>query len=74
MALPSATMIAPVSVARSTMKRGLKRSAQYQSASASTRRPSASVLMTSMVWPDIEVTMSPGRCALPSTACSRRGR
>ena len=58
-------MMAPVSVARSTMNFGLKRSWQYQSASASTRRPSASVLITSMVWPDIEVTMSPGRCAVP---------
>ena len=51
--LPSATMIAPVRVARSTMNFGLKRSWQYQSTSASTRRPSASVLMTSMVWPDM---------------------
>ena len=62
--LPSATMIAPVRVARSIMNCGLKRSWQYHSASASTSRPSASVLSTSMVWPDIEVTMSPGRCAV----------
>jgi hypothetical protein len=54
-------MIAPVRVARSTMNFGLKRSWQYQTASASTRRPSASVLMISIVWPDIEVTTSPGR-------------
>src|SRR6185312_12555518 len=47
---------------------------QYQTASASTRRPSASVLMTSMVWPDIEVTTSPGRCALPSGMFSTRPR
>ena len=58
--------MAPVSVARSTMNFGLNFSLTYQSTSASTRRPSASVLMISMVWPDIEVTMSPGRCALPS--------
>ncbi len=63
-------MIAPVRVARLTMKRGWNSSLQYQSASPSTRRPSASVLSTSMVWPDMEVTMSPGRCALPSTLFS----
>ena len=65
-------MIAPVRVARSTMNFGLKRSLQYQSASASTRRPSASVLMISMVWPDIVVTISPGRWALPSGMFSTR--
>ena len=65
-------MIAPVSVARSTMNFGLNFLATYQSTSASTRRPSASVLMISMVWPDIEVTMSPGRCALPSGMFSTR--
>src|SRR5664280_2442718 len=65
-------MMAPVSVARSTMNFGLKRLAAYQITSASTRRPSASVLMISMVWPDIEVTMSPGRCALPSGMFSTR--
>ena len=46
-------MIAPVNVAKSTMKRGLNFSCTYQSASARTRRPSASVLITSMVWPDM---------------------
>src|ERR1700692_4878287 len=51
--VPSATMIAPVSVARSTMNFGLNFFATYQSTSASTKRPSASVLMISMVWPDI---------------------
>ena len=70
--LPSATMIAPVSVARSTMNFGLNFLVTYQSTSASTSRPSASVLMISMVWPDIEVTMSPGRCALPSGMFSTR--
>ncbi len=44
--------MAPVRVARSTMKRGSNFSWQYQSTSASTRRPSASVLMTSTVWPE----------------------
>ena len=57
-------MMAPVSVAKSMRTWGLKRFWQYQSASARTSRPSASVLMTSMVWPDMEVTMSPGRCAV----------
>ena len=65
-------MIAPVSVARSTMNFGLNFFATYQSTSASTSRPSASVLMISMVWPDIEVTISPGRCALPSGMFSTR--
>ncbi len=70
--VPSATRMAPVSVARSTMNFGLNFFATYQSTSASTSRPSASVLMISMVWPDIEVTMSPGRCALPSGMFSTR--
>ena len=34
------------------MNFGLKRSCTYQSTSARTRRPSASVLMISIVWPD----------------------
>ena len=70
--VPSATMIAPVSVARSTMNLGLNFLATYQSTSASTSRPSASVLMISMVCPDIEVTISPGRWALPSGMFSTR--
>ena len=65
-------MIAPVSVARSIMDFGLKRSCTYQSTSARTSRPSASVLMISIVWPDSEVTMSPGRWALPSGMFSTR--
>ena len=65
-------MIAPVSVARSTMNLGLNFFATYQSTSASTSRPSASVLMISMVCPDIEVTISPGRWALPSGMFSTR--
>ncbi len=65
-------MMAPVRVARSTMNFGLNVLATYQSTSASTRRPSASVLMISMVWPDIVVTISPGRCALPSGMFSTR--
>ena len=63
---PRATIIAPVRVARSIINSGLKRFCVYQSASANTKRPSASVFNTSMVWPDIEVTISPGRWALPS--------
>ena len=44
------------------MQRGLKRFA-YVMASHRISRPSASVLMTSMVWPERLVTMSPGRVA-----------
>ncbi len=54
------------------MNCGLKRCWQYHSASASTSRPSASVLSTSMVWPESEVTMSPGRCAVPDGMFSTR--
>src|SRR5204862_141269 len=70
--VPRATMIAPVRVARSIMNLGLNFFATYQSTSARTSRPSASVLMISMVCPDIDVTMSPGRCALPSGMFSTR--
>jgi hypothetical protein len=61
--LPSATITAPVSVARSMTALGSNLSCAYQTASARISRPSASVFSTSMVWPDIVVTMSPGRCA-----------
>ncbi len=44
----------------------------YQSASARTSRPSASVLTISIVCPDIEVMMSPGRMASPSGMFSTR--
>ena len=54
------------------MNLGLKRSCVYQSASASTMRPSASVLLISMVVPDIALMMSPGRTALPSGMFSTR--
>ena len=74
MSPPSAVMIAPVRVARSIMTRGWKRPWQYQSASASTRRPSASVLIISTVCPDNDFTMSPGRCAPPSGMFSTRPR
>src|SRR3981189_207781 len=70
--VPRQTMIPPGSVARCTMNFGLNFFATYQSTSASTSRPSASVLMISMVWPDIDVTISPGRCALPSGMFSTR--
>src|ERR1700710_2077443 len=61
-------MIAPVSVARSIMNFGSNFSCAYQSTSASTRRPSASVLITSIVWPEKLFTTSPGRCAVPDEA------
>ena len=64
--LPNAMIIAPVRVARSTIREGLKVRCVQVSASHNTSRPSASVLSTSIVCPLIEVTMSPGRCALPS--------
>ena len=47
---PRAMMMAPVKVAISMTKRGLKRSA-YVNASARTRRPSASVFVISTVFP-----------------------
>ncbi|GAV37006.1 hypothetical protein ROTAS13_04696 [Roseomonas sp. TAS13] len=47
------------------MKAGSKRFLAYHMMSASTRRPSASVLITSTVWPEAVVTTSPGRCAVP---------
>ncbi len=65
-------MTAPVSVARLITAFGLKRSCAYQRQSASTMRPSASVLSTSIVCPDIAVTTSPGRCALPLGMFSTR--
>ena len=51
-------------MARSITALGLKLLA-YPSASASTRRPSASVFSISIVFPPYEVTTSPGRCAVP---------
>ena len=65
-------MIAPVSVARSTTTSGPKVSCAHQIASHSTSRPSASVLITSTVWPFMVVTTSPGRWALPSGIFSTR--
>ena len=64
--MPSETSIAPVSVARSTMAAGLKWCCAYVMTSASTNRPSASVLIISTVWPDMDATTSPGFMALPS--------
>ncbi len=58
--------IAPVRVARSTISFGFTVRCAQVMTSHSTSRPSASVLMTSIVWPFIEVTTSPGRWALPS--------
>ena len=48
------------------MNFGLYSACTYQSRSARTRRPSASVLMISTVWPESVSTMSPGRWARPS--------
>ena len=63
--LPKAMITAPVSVAMSiTFLAPIWQA--YQTASASTMRPSASVETTSMVLPLAARTMSPGRCALPS--------
>ena len=69
---PRATMMAPVRVESSTIACGLNFSCAYHIASHRIRRPSASVLMTSTVWPDIDFTTSPGRCALPSGMFSTR--
>ena len=69
---PRATTQAPVSVAMSTTAAGLNRSA-YVKASQRTRRPSASVLSTSMVWPLMLVTTSPGFTAPPSAMFSQAG-
>ena len=63
---PSATTMAPVRVESSTMACGLNFSWAYHMASHRISRPSASVLITSTVWPDMLLTTSPGLCALPS--------
>ena len=56
--------MAPVSVARSTRRVAPSRTA-YTSPSARISRPSASVLMTSMVVPFMAVRTSPGLTAWP---------
>ena len=61
---PRVVTMAPVNVAMST-SRVMPRSRARHSASASTRRPSASVLIISMVLPFMAVTTSPGRWAEP---------
>ncbi len=61
---PSATTIAPVRVATSTIASGFSSEARVI-ASASTSRPSASVLSTSTVLPLYIVSTSPGRVAVP---------
>ncbi len=78
---PMAAMLAPVRVAMSTTAFGWKR-CTYQRASASARRPSASVLSTSIESPLPATSTSEGRKALPSgmfstqahTASTRTGR
>ncbi len=69
---PSATMHAPVSVARSMIASGLSSDAS-ESASARISRPSASVLSTSTVLPLRIVSTSPGRIALPLGMFSTSG-
>mmetsp|Transcript_4880 Transcript_4880/g.17432 ORF Transcript_4880/g.17432 Transcript_4880/m.17432 type:complete len:226 (+) Transcript_4880:166-843(+) len=58
---PKPTMMAPVSVATSTIFVAPAVFSAYTSASASVSLPSASVLFTSMVFPLDAVRMSPGR-------------
>src|SRR5579863_3090969 len=70
--LPSATTIAPVSVAASTRCVHPRRCA-YAIASIKISRPSASVFSTSMVLPESDVTMSPGLCARLLTMFSTAG-
>mmetsp|Transcript_38693 Transcript_38693/g.101495 ORF Transcript_38693/g.101495 Transcript_38693/m.101495 type:complete len:275 (-) Transcript_38693:381-1205(-) len=67
---PSATMTAPVSVAMSTIASICPRASAYTSASARVRRPSASVLMTSIVFWLEATRMSPGRIASAETMFS----
>src|SRR2546426_336635 len=69
---PSATTTAPVSVAASITAAGLKRRA-YDSASHRMSRPSASVLMISMVLPRWLLTTSPGFTAVPDGRFSVAG-
>ncbi len=63
---------APVRVAISTTTRGLNRRAKVMP-SQRIRRPSASVFSTSIVLPDIEVTISPGLVARPLGMFSQVG-
>ena len=69
---PSATMHAPVSVARSITAAGFS-SAASESASARMSRPSASVLSTSTVFPLRIFSTSPGRIAVPLGMFSTSG-
>src|SRR6266699_1617628 len=69
---PSATTTAPVSVAMSITAAGLKRRT-YDSASHRIRRPSASVLMISIVLPKWLFTTSPGFTAWPDGRFSVAG-
>jgi hypothetical protein len=69
--VPSAITQAPVSVATSTSRSGLS-SLAVVIASASTSRPSASVLSTSTVLPPYILSTSPGRVAVPDGMFSAR--
>src|SRR5437867_6029585 len=71
-AWPSATTTAPVSVAASSTATGLKRRA-YDSASHRISRPSASVLMISIVLPERLRITSPGLTAVPDGRFSVAG-
>ncbi len=62
--VPSARIVAPVSVAMSTMASGLDSAASTRP-SAITRRPSASVFITSTVVPPYIVITSPSFSAVP---------
>ena len=70
---PSATFIAPVSVATSTSTAGSSSATAYAIASAITSRPSASVLLTSEVRPPTWVITSPGRIEVPLIEFSAAG-
>ena len=60
LSFPKAEIIAPVKVARSITKSGLNFFIVKYKASAKTNLPSASVFKISIVFPDIDLTISPG--------------
>jgi hypothetical protein len=71
--VPRARIVAPVSVAMSTIASG-RSAAAMTSASAMTRRPSASVFMTSTVVPPWIVITSPSLSAVPEGMLSVQAR
>ena len=72
MSEPTATRAAPVSVAIDTNRSGLSSLARER-VSASTSRPSASVLLISTVDPFLAVKISPGRKEFPEIEFSTAG-